>query len=161
MKREVDTIPDEDLEAAASFFDNILGKQTYPEYKFVVPENILKLNDNEIFVFGSNTAGIHGAGAALIAKKLFGAVQGRGYGLYGKTFAIPTKDQNIKTLPLDKIKNYINGFLHEAEDHKELTFLVTRIGCGLAGYKDEQIAPLFAKSPKNVLLPEQWKGLIW
>jgi hypothetical protein len=159
--KEVDTISQEDLEAASFYYDNnILGSPAFPEYKFVVPENILKLKDNEIFVFGSNMAGIHGAGAAVIAKKLFGAQQGKGYGLYGKTFAIPTKDQNIKTISLDKIKNYVNGFIHEAEDHKELTFLVTRIGCGLAGYTDEQIAPLFKNTPKNVLLPKQWKGLV-
>lgn len=156
---ESDTIDYLDLEAAASFYDNILGKQVYPEYKFVVPENILKLKDNEIFVFGSNMAGIHGAGAALFAKKLFGAKQGVGYGLVGKTFAIPTKDQHIRTLPLSKVKQYVDSFLIEAKNLPDLIFLVTRIGCGLAGFKDEQIAPLFKDSTDNVLLPEQWKNI--
>lgn len=156
---EVDTISDDDLEAAASFYDNILEKQVYRKNKFVVPENILKLKDNEIFVFGSNMAGIHGAGAALFAKKLFGAKQGIGYGLVGKTFAIPTKDQHIQTLPLSKVKQYIDSFLNEAKKLPNLNFLVTRVGCGLAGFKDEQIAPLFKDSTDNVLLPEQWKNI--
>jgi len=127
--------------------------------KYIVPENISELKDNEIFVFGSNTAGIHGAGAAQKAYKCFGAQVHKGYGLYGRSFAIPTKNQFIQTLSLERIKNYVNGFIHEAEAHPEFKFLVTRIGCGLAGYTDKQIAPLFKNTPSNVYLPTEWKNL--
>jgi len=119
---------------------------------------ITSLKDNEIFVFGSNYAGRHGRGAALLAVRKFGAKNGQGSGLMGKSYGIPTKSRNLKVLSLDIIENLIFKFLLFAEVHQELTFLVTPVGCGLAGYKPKQIAPLFfnSKIPKNVKLPESF-----
>lgn len=113
-------------------------------------------NKTEIFVFGSNLAGRHGAGAAKDAVEKYGAFYGVGEGKQGNSYAIPTKDYNLKTLSLDRIKNHIATFYTYAEQNPEYVFRVTRIGCGLAGYKDEDIAPLFKYPPHNVVLPEQW-----
>lgn len=125
-----------------------------------VPENINYIESNRIFVFGSNLAGRHGAGAARIAMKNFGAIYGLGYGLSGQSFAIPTKDHNIQTLPLTEIEKYIKKFCLEAANHPDKIFLVTQIGCGLAGYKPYQIAPLFKGiMPENVRLPAAWGDL--
>lgn len=111
-----------------------------------------------IFVFGSNLAGRHGAGAALHARIEHGAIYGQGDGLQGNSYAIPTKDGNIETLPLSEIKQYVEEFKTFATNHPELSFFVTRIGCGLAGYTDEQIAPMFKGSPSNCQLPEGWES---
>jgi hypothetical protein len=110
-----------------------------------------------IFVFGSNLAGRHGAGAALCAFKDHGAVYGVGVGPQGSSYAIPTKDQHIRTLELEAIQKYVWQFLRYAEDNPHLTFNVTRIGCGLAGYTDEQIGPMFAGAPNNCVLPDGWR----
>ena len=122
---------------------------------------ITELKDNEIFVFGSNEAGIHGAGAAKRAI-IWGAEYGKGFGLQGRTFAIPTKNNKIKTLPINKIDWYVSLFIDFAKEHPELTFLVTPIGTGLAGYKDDEIAPLFVKATylDNVVLPDSFKELL-
>lgn len=124
--------------------------------------NTPKTKHREIFVFGSNLAGAHGAGAALFALEHHGAVLGRGAGLQGASYAIPTKDSNIRTLPLCTIKQHVKAFIYFAHLRPELTFNVTRVGCGLAGYKDEDIAPLFANPPDNCVMPKEWeeKGLI-
>jgi hypothetical protein len=119
--------------------------------------NISDLKPNEIFVFGSNEAGIHGAGAARLAYEKFGAVWGKGFGLYGQTYAIPTKDKRIETLPLQRIKQYVDTFLFFAKVNPQYTFLVTKIGCGLAGYKPEQIGPFFKNNPPNVILPKEFQ----
>jgi hypothetical protein len=110
-----------------------------------------------IFVFGSNLAGRHGKGAALYARQHHGAIYGQGAGPQGNSYAIPTKDERIRTLPLETIKTYVEDFLFYAENSPDLKFEVTRIGCGLAGYKDWQIAPMFRKAPQNCYLPEEWK----
>lgn len=110
-----------------------------------------------IFVFGSNLAGRHGLGAALYALQNHGAIYGQGVGLQGNSYAIPTKDRNIKTLPIKVIMEYVDEFIMFATEHKELTFHVTRIGCGLAGYTDNQIAPLFKWAPNNCVLPDEWR----
>ena len=110
-----------------------------------------------IFVFGSNLAGRHGAGAALAARNKYGAIYGQGFGRQGDSYAIPTKNSLLRTLPLGTIKVYVVGFLGYAEDHPDLTFMVTRIGCGLAGYKDKQIAPFFRGAPNNCVLPVGWR----
>jgi len=120
------------------------------------PENIMGLAPNEIFVFGSNLAGIHGAGAARLAFDRFGAVWGNGIGHQGKSYALPTKDKDIDTLPLSEIKKYVDQFLEYAEDHPEFTFLVTKVGCGLAGWNVEDIAPLFSEVSTNVVLPRDF-----
>jgi hypothetical protein len=122
---------------------------------------ITELKDNEIFVFGSNQAGIHGAGAAKQAL-YWGAKWGKAEGLSGNTYAIPTKDSNIRTLSIDCINPAVDKFIEFAIQHQELIFLVTEIGCGLAGYHPEDIAPLFKKAEqiKNIQLPNEFKKFI-
>ena len=119
--------------------------------KRYTPEWIDELKANEIFVFGSNLAGAHGGGAARLAYNHFGAVWGQGVGLQGQSYAIPTMQGGVET-----IKPYVDEFIAFAREHRELTFLVTRIGCGIAGFRDEEIAPLFreALDEENILLPE-------
>lgn len=112
-----------------------------------------------IFVFGSNLAGRHGKGAALTAFREHGAVYGQGVGLQGNSYAIPTKDENIVTLPLNKIKKYVDQFIRFAKLNPEKQFQVTRIGCGFAGYDDTDIAPLFVDAPDNCILPVGWRNL--
>ena len=114
-------------------------------------------NGSNILVFGSNLAGVHGAGAALQAKAVWGAVQGVGTGRQGNSFAIPTKNRHLQTRCLDNIRDAVNYFLEYAREHPELTFLVTRIGCGLAGYTDADISPMFANAPANCDLPDGWE----
>lgn len=125
-------------------------------------EIITELKAGEVFTFGSNEAGIHGAGAARTALNKFGAIYGQGFGLQGKSFAIPTKDWNMETLPLSVIKFYIDRFVAFAFTNLQLTFLVTPIGCGLAGLTPEQIAPLFKNSYliENIILPESFVNII-
>lgn len=118
------------------------------------------MSNNIIFVFGSNLAGRHGKGTALHAREHYGAVYGKGEGLQGSSYAIPTKDHALRALPLNQIKLYVGRFIDFARKHPELTFQVTRVGCGLAGYSDKQMAPLFAKTPKNCQLPEEWKTML-
>ena len=126
------------------------------------PDNITSLKKNQIFVFGSNEAGFHGAGAAKLAHKKFGAIWGVGFGMTGQTYAIPTKDLQIRTLSLDKIEYYITLFITEAMEYPDFDFLVTKIGCGLAGYSETQIANLFAGKfiPQNIKLPESFNNII-
>lgn len=109
-----------------------------------------------IFVFGSNLAGIHGAGAALFARKFKGAIQGIGEGVQGNSYGIPTKDRNIKTLPLEAIQKHVDTFLEYAKQHPDKVFEVTRVGCGLAGYSDKDISPMFKTASPNCKLPEGW-----
>ena len=111
----------------------------------------------EIFVFGSNLAGRHGKGAALDARKHHGAVYGQGEGMQGNSYAIPTKDRNLSTLPLGEIQKYVTDFIAFAIHHPDMTFKVTRIGCGLAGYTDSEIAPMFKEAPPNCNLPDGWR----
>lgn len=113
-----------------------------------------------IFVFGSNLAGRHGKGAALTARFSHGAIYGQGYGRQGNSFAIPTKDHQLRTLPLNDIQTYVGKFLNYARADQSEIFNVTRIGCGYAGYKDEDIAPMFKNAPANCHLPEQWIELL-
>lgn len=112
---------------------------------------------NQIFVFGSNLAGIHGAGAAQAARLFYGAVPGIGIGPQNKSYAIPTKDEKIKVLPLNIVKHYVEGFVQYANKHPELEFFVTRVGCGLAGNSDSDIAPLFKECGDNCSFAEEWK----
>jgi hypothetical protein len=111
---------------------------------------------NEIFVFGSNLAGRHGKGAALFARKHHGAIYGNGIGLQGNSYAIPTKGINLEILPLHMIEHHINDFLDYARNNPHITFNLTAIGCGLAGYKPKQIAPLFNNAPDNVKKPKEF-----
>lgn len=114
----------------------------------------------KIFVFGSNLAGRHGAGAALYARDHCGAIYGVGQGRTGGAYALPTKDRNIKTLPLTEIAAYVALFVAHARENPGEEFYVTRIGCGLAGYTDAQIAPMFAGAPDNCELPIGWREII-
>jgi len=122
------------------------------------PENITHLEPNQIFVYGANEKGVHGAGAARLALR-WGAKMGQ-YELVGQTYGIPTKDKKIQTLPLDKIQVHVDTFLATAFSHTEYEFLVSKIGCGLAGYRPEDIAPLFKIIKtgvfENVILPEEF-----
>lgn len=113
-----------------------------------------------IFVFGSNLAGRHGKGAALDALRSHRAIYGRGVGRQGNAYAIPTKDENLKPLSLQEIKRFVDDFILYAIDHPHLYFFVTRIGCGLAGYRDYQVAPLFRKAPANCKWPEEWENYV-
>ena len=108
---------------------------------------------NEVFVFGSNLAGIHGAGAAAYAHERCGAKWGLGEGLSGNSYALPTKDENVQTLPLERIQQHVDEFRMFAVSRPDLNFMVTQIGCGLAGYTPADIAPMFNHAPDNVFLP--------
>ena len=121
-----------------------------PDY---TPDYITDLKPDEVFVFGSNLAGMHGGGAARVAFRQFGAVMGCGVGLRGWSYAIPTMQGGVET-----IKPYVDDFIAFAKSHPELFFYVTRIGCGIAGFKDKEIAPLFsaAMDVENVCLPESF-----
>lgn len=121
------------------------------------PEMISRLAENEIFVFGSNLDGAHGGGAARLAYNRFGAVWGQGVGLQGQCYAIPTMHGGV-----DVIKPYVNEFISFARQHREFIFLVTKIGCGIAGFRDEDIAPLFASAidVENVIMPESFVNII-
>ena len=117
------------------------------------PNFITELKENEIFVFGSNLQGMHGGGAARLAYDKFGAIWGQGVGLQGQSYGIPTMHGGV-----DAIKPYVDEFIEFAKFHPEMTFLVTRIGCGIAGFRDEEIAPLFKECIEinNVILPRSF-----
>ena len=117
------------------------------------PERITSLRADEVFVFGSNLAGMHGGGAARIAYERFGAVWGCGVGLQGQSYAIPTMQGRVET-----IKPYVDQFIDYAISRPDLFFYVTRIGCGIAGFVDAEIAPLFAaaRGVSNICLPESF-----
>ena len=116
----------------------------------VAPEPITTLGENEIFVFGSNIQGMHGGGAAWYAKEHFGAQWGVGEGLTGRSYALPTMEGEAS------LAHAVSNFIVCAREHKELTFLVTAVGCGIAGYTPKEVAPLFkdATSLENVYLPQ-------
>ena len=123
------------------------------EGKRISPRWIDSLEKNEIFVFGSNLQGMHGGGAARVAHEKFGAVWGEGIGLQGQSYAIPTMHGGV-----DAIAPYVNDFIAFAKEHPELKFLVTEIGCGIAGFRISEMAPLFKEALKmeNIYLPERF-----
>ena len=120
----------------------------------ITPNYITRLGAEEVFVFGSNLAGMHGGGAARIAYEQFGAEWGVGVGATGQCYAIPTMQGGVET-----IRPYVDEFIQYAKSHPEKVFLVTRIGCGIAGFRDDEIATLFAAAQAlpNVALPEGWR----
>lgn len=130
-----------------------IAKRMDTDQKRTTPEFITELQSNEIFVFGSNLKGMHGGGAAYIAYRKFGAIMGQGVGLQGQSYGIPTMQGGV-----DTIRPYVDEFVAFAKEHPELTFLVTRIGCGIAGFTDDEIAPLFeaAHEVENIVLPPNW-----
>lgn len=113
-----------------------------------------------IFVFGSNLAGIHGAGAALFANYWYGAVRGIGRGRTGNSYAIPTKDAEFNVRSLNEITQDALEFLEYARQHSELSFFVTRIGCGYAGYSNPDIAPMFRGAPENCIFDIKWREFL-
>lgn len=121
------------------------------------PENITSLEPDEIFVFGSNLAGIHAGGAARVALERFGAIMGQGVGIQGQSYAIPTMQGGVET-----IKPYVDEFIELASEWDQTTFYVTRIGCGIAGFTDEEIAPLFAEALNlyNIRLPKSFVDIL-
>lgn len=121
------------------------------------PDNISSLGEDEIFVFGSNLAGNHAGGAARVALERFGAVMGQGVGIQGRSYAIPTMQGGVES-----IRPYVDDFFELAEEWDQTTFLVTRIGCGIAGFTDEEIAPLFDRTLDmyNVVLPESFVRIL-
>ena len=123
----------------------------------ITPNHITQLAANEVFVFGSNLQGHHYGGAARIANEKFGAIFGQGVGLQGQSYAIPTMQGGVET-----IKPYVDEFIEFAKQHPELIFYVTRIGCGIAGFKDSEIAPLFrgAIGIENIALPQSFMDVI-
>ncbi|MBP5190025.1 MAG: hypothetical protein J6031_03820 [Bacteroidales bacterium] len=122
----------------------------------VASDRIAQLEQNEVFVFGSNIQGMHGGGAAWYAHKNFGAEWGVGEGLTGRTYALPTMEGEAS------LRHAVQNFIACAKQHKELTFLVTAVGCGIAGYSPEEVAPLFkeAASLDNVYLPQVFWNVI-
>lgn len=121
------------------------------------PENITELGEDEVFVFGSNLAGRHSGGAAKVARQKFGAIMGQGVGMQGQSYAIPTMQGGVET-----IRPYVDEFIELAREWDQTTFYVTRIGCGIAGFSDEEIAPLFdeAYDLYNVRLPRSFADII-
>jgi len=119
----------------------------------IASSHITTLQPNEIFVFGSNLSGMHGGGAARLAYQKFGAIWGQGVGLQGQSYGIPTMQGGV-----DTIKPYVDEFIEFAKTHPQLKFLVTEIGCGIAGFSVEEIAPLFEKAidVENIYLPERF-----
>lgn len=113
-----------------------------------------------VFVFGSNLAGRHGKGAALWARQHRGAIYGHGVGPQGSAYAIPTKDRRLRILPPEAIRSHVQEFLAYARRRPDLRFEVTPIGCGLAGYRPDQIAPMFAGAPTNVIVPDTFRAVL-
>lgn len=124
----------------------------------ITPENITELKENEIFTFGSNLAGRHFAGAANLARLKFGALVGVGMGFQNRSYALPTKDYQIQTLPLNEIQEHVDDYIDFVKRNPYLIFLTTKIGCGLASLRIEDIAPMFqkAKEIENIHLPREF-----
>lgn len=163
LKFTIDKLPSDLLDIVIKFEQKFGDKEETLEFDKIIcrkqftPERITKLKPNEIFVFGSNLEGRHAGGAARIAYNEFGAIWGNGDGIQGQSYAIPTMQGGIST-----IEPYVEKFIQYAKEHPELTFLVTRIGCGIAGFTDAEIAPLFSNAPlyNNIVLPESFYKII-
>jgi len=147
---------------AAAARQSILTKIYDYMEKLPLPEihitnnNIEKLNDNEIFVFGSNDNGNHAGGAARLAKQKFGAIEGQARGLQGQSYAIATLNNNMKRLPLKKIRQQLEDLFKFASKNKDKIFYLTKIGCGIAGFREKKIKDLIKNPPSNIALPQDW-----
>ena len=147
------SMPSPTMAEPMAYEDMDFIREEIMEQKRTTPEFITELQPNEIFVFGSNLKGMHGGGAAYIAYRKFGAIMGQGIGLQGQSYAIPTMQGGVET-----IRPYVDEFIAFAKENQNLTFLVTRIGCGIAGFSDDEISPLFEKAHdvENIVLPPGW-----
>ena len=132
----------------------VYNEKERPEF---TPDRITRLQADEVFVFGSNLEGMHGGGAARTAYEAFGAIWGQGVGLQGQSYGIPTMHGGV-----DAIKPFVDDFISFARQHPELFFYVTRIGCGIAGFQDKEIAPLFAdaRGIRNICLPKTFVDVL-
>jgi len=119
---------------------------------------ITELKPGQIFVFGSNRAGIHAGGAARLAREKFGAREGVGEGMTGHCYAFPTLTENFEKVSRASLEASRDRFFQTARRHPEKTFLLTKVGCGIAGFSEDEIRPLFAHAPANVVLPEDWEA---
>ena len=120
------------------------------------PEYITELKDNEVFVFGSNKAGQHDGGAAKVAYDKFGAIYGIGHGLVGQSYAFPTLGKNLEKLDELDLKHAVTIFKYTVMRLPAVTFYLTKVGCGIAGYPEEDMKKLFINTPPNVIKPEGW-----
>ena len=130
------------------------------QHKYHLDGTVPLPGSDEILVFGSNERGRHGLGAALLALKLYGAIEGQAVGLQGNSYAVPTKDRFMRPLSLKEIAKYVKVFVEFTKEHPELSFFVTRVGCGLAHYKNWQIAPMFSDCSANCSFPDHWKPFL-
>lgn len=130
-----------------------------PQATYTFHEDMIQAPKDSIFVFGSNLAGFHGAGAAWAARQFYGAELGVGEGLTGRSYAIPTKDMNIKTLPIEEVVKAVRRFVIYTHQNPDKQFFVTRVGCGLAGFTDEQIAPMFYGAI-NCSFANEWREFL-
>lgn len=115
-----------------------------------MPEMITKLEPQQIFIFGSNLAGIHAGGAARQAKEQFGAIEGQGEGLQGQSYAFPTLDKHFGKLTVRELEVSVKNLYREANDNPDKEFLLTKVGEGIAGYSPEYMKTLFGELPKNI-----------
>lgn len=129
-------------------------------YQYHNESAVNELPPNQVFVFGSNLAGLHRGGAARTAKEYFGALQGVGRGWSGQSFAIPTLNEHFQPMPLSQIAHYIEDFKIYTKNHPSITYFVTSVGCGGAGYQPKDIAPLFKGISNNVILPIRFKSFV-
>ncbi|EHU1357117.1 hypothetical protein OFN07_02110 [Acinetobacter baumannii] len=129
-------------------------------YQYHDESIVTELPEDTVFVFGSNMAGQHGNGAARVASQHFGAVEGVGRGWAGQSFAIPTLNEHIQQMPLSQIEHYVEDFKVYAKNHPKMKYFVTALGCGIAGYKVSEIAPLFKGIHHNVIFPESFKPYV-
>ena len=158
ISNNMDNHKQSEQEKSGAYFSDGLQRGATPKANRITPGFITSLKPDEIFVFGSNLHGIHAGGAARMAVQHFGAVMGNGVGMQGQSYAIPTMQGGVET-----IKPYVDDFMSYAKAHADKTFLVTPIGCGIAGFEPEDIAPLFeaAKDIANIHLPEEfWDELL-
>jgi hypothetical protein len=118
---------------------------------------ITRLKPNDIFVFGSNQRGAHGGGAARLAKEKFGAEEGVGEGLTGQSYAFPTLTANFGKVSHASLEASRDRLYASARQNPDKTFLLTKVGCGIAGFTEDEIRPLFKNAPENVILPEDWR----
>lgn len=130
--------------------------------KKFTPKTIEALNENEIFVFGSNFNGNHAGGAARLAVEKFGAIQGQARGLQGQSYAIPTLNESMQKVSLTSIKDELQALIDFAKTNESLTFFVTKIGCGIAGFNEKEIADIFKELsiPENVIIPMEF-AIFW